>query len=114
MTKELLENFLNSLKDPFVFVDTDHVIRYMNKAAIKTFERGSGLLGESIFACHNENSNKIISEIFAKMQEGLEEQLITDSDRFRVYMRAVRNSSGELLGYYERYEPPSGRQGLDT
>ena len=110
MTKELLENFLNSLKDPFVFVDTKHVIRYMNKAAINTFERGPDLLGESIFACHNEKSCRIIREIFAKMEKGLEEQLITDSKKFRVYMRAVRNGSGELLGYYERYEPPVKNQ----
>ncbi len=106
MKKELLENFLNSLKDPFVFVDTDHVIRYMNKAAINTFKKGASHLGESIFACHNDHSCQIIREIFVKMQEGLEEQLITDNERFRIFMRAVRDSSGKLLGYYERYEPP--------
>jgi DUF438 domain-containing protein len=111
MTKELLETFLDSLKDPFVFVDTDHVIRYMNKTAVNTFKSGAAHLGESIFACHNDHSCQIIREIFAKMQEGLEEQLITDNEKFRIFMRAVRDSSGKLLGYYERYEPPSVTSG---
>ena len=106
ISKELLETFLDSLKNPFMFVDTEHVIRYMNKAAITTFKKGVEHLGESIFACHNENSCRIIREVFAEMQEGLEERLITDNDRFRIFMRAVRDSSGKLLGYYERYEPP--------
>ncbi len=32
--------------------------------------------------------------------------MITDDEKHRIYMRAVRNEQGELLGYYERYEPP--------
>ena len=110
ITREMLEAFVDSLKDPFMFVDTDHVIRYMNKAAIATYKKGEGHLGESIFICHNEDSCRIIREVFAKMQEGLEEQLITDNDRFRIFMRVVRDGSGRLLGYYERYEPPVKRQ----
>jgi PAS domain-containing protein len=32
----LLAAILDSLKDPILFADTDHIIRYMNKAAIAT------------------------------------------------------------------------------
>jgi hypothetical protein len=50
-------------------------------------------------------------EILAAMQEqGLEEQLITDNDEHRIYMRAVRDQDGRVLGYYERYEPPAKKQ----
>lgn len=45
-------------------------------------------------------------EILAAMHEGLDERLITDGKDHRVYMRAVRGPDGEVLGYYERYEPP--------
>jgi hypothetical protein len=45
-------------------------------------------------------------DIFAEMQCGLEERLITDSPKYRIYMRAVRDKEGNVLGYYERYEPP--------
>jgi hypothetical protein len=48
-------------------------------------------------------------EILAAMQEGLEEQLITEKDEYNVYMRAIRDQDGKLLGYYERYEPPPAK-----
>ncbi len=106
MTSEakLLEHLLDSLKDPYVFVDTDHVVRYMNREALT--RHGEKLIGTSIFGCHNEQSNKVIREIFAMMQDGLEEEMITDNPKHRIYMRAVRDGDGVLLGYYERYEPP--------
>jgi hypothetical protein len=50
-------------------------------------------------------------EILAAMQQdGLEEQLITDDEEHRIFMRAVRDPQGRVLGYYERYEPPSQPQ----
>ncbi|UCC32360.1 MAG: PAS domain-containing protein, partial [Phycisphaerales bacterium] len=98
---------LDSLKDPFVFVDTDHIIRYMNKAAIADFEEGVALIGRSVLDCHNENSQRQIIEILAAMRAGEDERLITDNEKQRIFMRAVRDPNGTLLGYYERYEPPA-------
>ena len=98
--------FIESLKDPFVFADTGHVIRYMNRAAIANYKEGASLLGRSLFDCHNEQSNKIILEIFEEMKKGLDERRITDDEKNRIYMRAVRDADGVLIGYYERYEPP--------
>ena len=43
-------------------------------------------------------------EILAAMHAGEQERLITQTDDKRVYMRAVRDPDGEVLGYYERYE----------
>jgi len=106
---ELLQSFMDSLKDPFLFADREHVIRYMNKAAIAHYEQGDALLGTSLLACHDEASQRIILEVFAEMEAGLDERLITDDARWRIYMRAVRSQYGSLLGYYERYEPPAGR-----
>jgi hypothetical protein len=45
-------------------------------------------------------------EILAKMHDGLEEELITDNEAQRIFMRAVRDGEGKLLGYFERYEQP--------
>ncbi len=102
---KMLARFLDSLKDSFVFVDTDHVIRYLNKVALE--RHGEKLEGTSVFDCHNEKSNEMIREIFAKMADGLEEELITDNEKHRIYMRAVRDEKGTLIGYYERYERPN-------
>ena len=102
----LMVAILDSLKDPVVFVDTNHVIRYMNKAAIAHFDDGVALVGRSVLDCHNEESQLQIIEISAAMQTGETERLITDNEKERIFMRAVRDADGTLLGYYERYEPP--------
>ncbi len=100
---------LNSLKDAFVFVDTEHVIQYMNSAAVLRYKEGESLLGRSIFSCHNSASKDMMIEIFEKMKSGLEEEIITDNEKHRICMRAVRDHNGNLLGYYERFEPPVKR-----
>jgi DUF438 domain-containing protein len=105
----LLRAFMDSLKEPFLFADTDHIIRYMNKVAVAHYEQGLGLIGTSLFDCHNSESNRVIEAVFEQMQAGLEERLITDNKKHRIYMRAVRDEDGQLLGYYERYEPPRSK-----
>ena len=97
---------LDSIKDPVVFVDLDHVIRFMNKAAVTHYREGRRLLGRSVFDCHNADSRRQIIEIVDAMRAGEEERLITDNEEHRIFMRAVRAPDGRLLGYYERYEPP--------
>lgn len=99
---------LDSLKDPFLFADAGHTIRYMNRAAIAHYKEGATLLGRSLFDCHNAESQRQMIEILAAFQAGEEERLITDNAKHRIFMRAVRDGAGRLLGYYERYEPPVG------
>jgi PAS domain-containing protein len=103
---------LDSLKDPILFADTEHVTRYMNKAAVAHYaEDGEDLIGQSLLNCHNERSRQMMIEILAEMHEGLEERLITDNEKHRIFMRAVRGTEGQVLGYYERYEPPRRGEG---
>lgn len=97
---------LDSLKDPVLVADTQHVTRYMNKAAKAYYTEGEDLIGRSLLDCHNETSQKMMIEILAAMREGEEERIITDNVEHRIYMRVVRGVDGEVLGYYERYEPP--------
>ena len=104
----LMTALLDSFKNPVVFADTEHAIIYMNRSAIERFadNGGSKIIGTSLLECHNDQSQKVMFEILAAMQNGEDERLITDSEKHRAYMRAVRDSAGNLLGYYERYEPP--------
>jgi PAS domain-containing protein len=102
-----LAAILDSLKDPVLVADTAHVTRYMNRAAMAYYEEGAALLGRSLLDCHNARSQQMMIDILAAMQhDGLEEQLTTDNDEHRIYMRAVRDQDGRVIGYYERYEPP--------
>ncbi len=105
---ELMVAILDSMKDPYVFADTNHVIRYMNKVAVEHYGKrwGYDLIGKSLLDCHNEESGKTMVEVLAALSDGEEERMITDSEKHRVYMRAVRDAQGALIGYCERYEPP--------
>jgi PAS domain-containing protein len=103
----LMAAILDSLKDPILFADTEHVTRYMNKAAVAYYDEGESLIGRSLFDCHNEQSQQMMVEILAAMHEGEDERLITDNEKHRIFMRVVRDAEGRVLGYYERYEPPS-------
>ena len=102
----LLASLLDSMKNPVLFADADHVTRYMNQAAIEHYEEGEALIGRSLLDCHNADSQRMMHEVFAALQAGVDERLITDNEKYRIFMRAVRDPDGKLLGYYERFEPP--------
>ena len=104
---DLISSILDTLKVPVVFVDTEHVIRYMNRAAVAQYANrgGAGLVGQSLLDCHNEESCRQLAQILAEMREGIDERLIHEDERQRAYMSAVRDAAGGLVGYYERYEP---------
>lgn len=107
MNEELLIALLNSLVDPIVFVDTRHVICYINNAAKEKYgKRGHmDLVGSSIFKYHTESSNKILMEIYESFQHGVDEKfLLVNKENKKVFMRSVRDKEGNLIGYYERYE----------
>lgn len=109
MDKEKLMTYiLDSFPYPIVFVDCDHIIRYMNKAAERHYygERGYGdLIGRSLFGCHNENSREKITAAFEKLKKHGNEIFIGISVKNqRIYMNPVRDESGELVGYFERFE----------
>jgi DUF438 domain-containing protein len=107
----VLAAILDSFDTPVQFVTPDHIIRYMNKAAITHFKEGETLLGRSLMDCHNEQSQVVIREVLAALRDGESERLITDKPEQRIYMRAVRDSSGAVIGYYERYEPTNASGG---
>jgi DUF438 domain-containing protein len=106
MAPETLRAILDSIRDPVLFADTEHVIRYMNPAAAVHYSAGWALLGRSLLDCHDPASQATIHEVLAALQAGETERRITDQPTRRIYMRAVRDAEGRLLGYYERYEWP--------
>lgn len=95
---------LNSLTDPVLVADTEHTVVYMNSAAVEHYTGGRALVGTSLLDCHNERSRKMMIEVLAALQTGEEERLICDDEKRRIYMRAVHDETGEVIGYYERYE----------
>lgn len=99
---------LDAMPYPFVFADLEHVIRYMNKAAVRHYseERGfKDLLGKSLFDCHNPESRRKILEAVEHFRKGGGELFLKINARDeRVFIAPVRNAKGELTGYFERFE----------
>lgn len=106
MDSEILLGILNSLGEEIVFVDVNHNIRFINKFAIEKYKDrgGASLIGKSIFVCHNENSRKIITESFEKIKKGEDKIIISENEKQNIFLKAVRDSNEELLGYIEVYE----------
>ena len=104
--QELMTLLLDSWNESVVFVDTNHIIQYINAPARMHYAKWGNIIGKSIFNCHNSDSCQIIRDCFTRLQNGEEEILFADNEKHRVYMRAVRDNKSKLVGYYERYEPP--------
>lgn len=109
MEKEkMLTYILDAYPYPVVFVDCDHIIRYMNKQAEYHYydERGyRNLVGQSIFACHNAQSEEKIRAAIEKLSHHSNEIFLGVSVKnHRIYINPVRNEQGELVGYFERFE----------
>ena len=102
----LLTAILDNWHKPIVFVDTNHIIQYMNVPAQRHYAKWGTVIGKSIFDCHNDDSRRIIQDVYRQLEEGVEEVLIANNEKHRVYMRGIRDNHGTLLGYMERYEPP--------
>jgi len=104
----LLAQVLDSFTDPVLVADTEHTVVYMNRAAVGHYSEGAALMGTSLLDCHNEHSQEVMIEVLAALQAGEEERLVFEDKKERIYMRAVLDESGDLVGYYERYERPMG------
>ena len=66
ITVEVLKGILDAYVYEVVFVDRNHIVRYMNQAAIERYgERVQ--VGRSIFNCHNENSKSKIEEFLKRV-----------------------------------------------
>lgn len=100
LDSQFMNDLLDSLKNPILFVDTNHVVRYANKAARDFYSGLDGLIVKSLFDRHNFQSQKKIQEVLPRLMDGLDEELIIDNEKRRLYMRAVRNEQGHLLGDY--------------
>jgi DUF438 domain-containing protein len=102
------EAILDSIPYPIVFVDTSHIIRYLNKRAKYHYyqERGyKDLVGKSVFDCHKDISKDKIIGIVERLANHEQEFFLKVSVRNeRIYITPVRDGDGNLIGYYERFE----------
>ena len=107
---EIYKSVLEADRAAVVICDLEHIIIYMNPAAISRYEKWGGreLLGQSLLNCHNEKSREMILKVLDWFKQSVENNLVYTSynpkENKDVYMVALRNDAGELIGYYEKHE----------
>lgn len=109
-----LFSFFKSLADQdlsaVVICDLDHRIVYMNPAACQRYARygGDQLLGKSLMDCHNRKSGETIERVLRWFQASESNNRVhtfyNEKENKDVYMIALRNEEGRLIGYYEKHE----------
>lgn len=93
-----------------VICNTKHEIIYMNPAAIARYGKSGGekLIGSSLLNCHNEKSNKLIEKTVEWFKKSTDNNMIytyrNKKENKDVYMVALRDDDGTLIGYYEKHE----------
>ncbi len=105
-----LKAVLDEDKAPVVICDLEHTIIYMNPVACQRYEKqgGADLLGKSLLDCHNAKSNEMINRVLDWFMASNDNNRIftfrNEKENKDVYMVALRDDSGKLIGYYEKHE----------
>jgi len=104
------KSVLEQDRAPVVLCDLDHTIVYMNPAAIDryAYRGGAALLGKSLLYCHNAEAGVMIRRVAAWFAESPDHNCVFESyneeENKDVYMIALRDDEGKLIGYYEKHE----------
>ena len=107
---EIYKSVLEADRAAVVICDPGHRIVYMNPAAINRYQRRGGkeLLGKSLLDCHNAGSKEMIVKVLNWFEKSAENNLVytsyNEKENKDVYMVALRNGAGKLIGYYEKHE----------
>lgn len=109
-----MEQFFKSIIDtdimPVVICDLTHTVIYMNPAAAENYSKRGGysLIGKSLLDCHNEESNAKIKAVIKWFSKDKNNNRVftfhNPKQNKDVYMIALRDEKGELIGYYEKHE----------
>lgn len=109
-----LTNYLKSIIDEdrcaVVICNLSHEIIYMNPAAVVRYEKrgGQSLVGQSLLDCHNPQSVEKIKKVVLWFAESTDHNRIytfyNEKENKDVYMVALRNPDGTLIGYDEKHE----------
>ena len=100
------KSVIDSDKAPVVICDLEHTVVYMNPAAIARYH--VDITGKSIMLCHNADANDKIDCVVAWFAKSKDNNIVytsrNDKENKDVYMVALRDHTGALIGYYEKHE----------
>ena len=100
------KSVIDSDSAPVVICDLEHNVVYMNPASVARYH--TDITGKSIKSCHNADSNHKIDRVVAWFKESEDNNVVftprNDKENKDVYMVALRDETGALIGYYEKHE----------
>ena len=106
MMKQYFKSIIDQDKAPVVVCDLDSTIIYMNPASIKRYH--GDLTGRDLKKCHNADSNAKIGRVLEWFAKSNDNNVVyisrSDKENRDVYMVALRDEKGSLIGYYEKHE----------
>lgn len=105
-----INSFFKSVIDsdtaPVVICNLENTVVYMNPASIKRYR--TDITGKSIKSCHNAESGEKIDRVVAWFAESKDNNIVytshNDKENKDVYIVALRDGKGTLIGYYEKHE----------
>ena len=106
----LFKAVLEADREAVVLCDLDHTIVYMNPSAKERYAKwgGGALVGKSLLDCHNPKSRETICRVVdwfrASPAHNLVYTFYNPKENKDVYMVALRDDEGALIGYYEKQE----------
>lgn len=112
MITKYFKSIIDADNQPVVICNLENEIIYMNPVAVKRYEKWGGayLVGRNIFDCHNPQSVRKMQEVVEWFRKDKNNNVVytfhnTKGDNdYDVYMIALRDENGELMGYYEKHE----------
>ncbi len=103
------KSIIDQDRSSVVICNLQHEIIYMNPAAIENYgaRGGEKLIGASLLACHNEESQEKIRQVLAWFSSSPQHNIVytfyNEKQNKDVYMIALRDGD-QLIGYYEKHE----------
>ena len=105
----LFKSVLEQDPSPVVLCDRDHTILYMNPVAIARYASygGAKLLGRNLLDCHDPASREKLIGVLSWFEESTDHNRVhtfyNGKENRDVYMVALRDEGGRLIGYYEQH-----------
>lgn len=106
MLEQLFKSILDMDKAPVVVCDMQSTVVYMNPSAIARYK--ADLTGKSVKSCHPAAANEKIDRVLAWFAKSPDHNMVytfrNEKENKDVYMVALRDAEGKLIGYYEKHE----------
>jgi DUF438 domain-containing protein len=104
--EQLFKSILEQDKAPIVVCDLESTVVYMNPSAIARYRKD--LTGCNLKNCHPAAANEKIDRVLAWFRKDRSNNIVytfrNEEENKDVYMVALRDDEGTLIGYYEKHE----------